>query len=246
MNVYHENDNIYISNPRWDKIAYTDFDKGLWDKVSAVTWTKNGDYLYSTKLKKYLHQFVMAYWYGQEEVIAAKEKKFVVDHLNNNGFDCRLSNLNFIPDNINKAKGLVFDPLRKGSIDLVALNFFKDFQSNKFQITLGFNQPVFLIGPVGNAIELITMKLLYLDFNQTLLDATNILYNFENDKKFSLSKLSYIDIKYEEAKKITLKPVEKGAAVVWRDGEAHLVLNGMTRLVEIPPDKDWYKTKPED
>lgn len=38
----------------------------------------------------------MEKWYGKETLDEMTEKGWVVDHMNNNGYDCRICNLEFL------------------------------------------------------------------------------------------------------------------------------------------------------
>ncbi|QIZ08383.1 hypothetical protein HFZ78_18045 [Priestia megaterium] len=82
---------------------------------------------------------MMIHWYGVEALKEAYEKNFIVEHMNNDPFDCSIHNLSFAPNNVNIAKGQTYDVERKEGIPIAAVNMFKDFESQKFQITIGFN-----------------------------------------------------------------------------------------------------------
>jgi hypothetical protein len=82
---------IYItfSNGDETKIGYTDDIEGLRQIVESSSWSNWKDkYIYSGKYKKYLHQVVMEFWHGTENFQKAKVMGFVVDHIDNNGFNC--------------------------------------------------------------------------------------------------------------------------------------------------------------
>ena len=140
MKAYVEHERIYFKSDKVNSLGYTDYDEELWEIIKDVKWhvklsgkKKEKEYIHSSKLG-YLHRVVMEYWYGRDTMKKANEQNFVVDHLNNNGLDCRMSNLCFIPKNRNTAKGLTYDSKRQDMISEIALNIFKDFQTKKFQI----------------------------------------------------------------------------------------------------------------
>ena len=47
--------------------------------------------------------------YGEEMLSEMTKQGWVVDHMNNNCFDCRISNLEFLPTRHNVAKGQTVD-----------------------------------------------------------------------------------------------------------------------------------------
>ena len=70
------------------------------------------------------------------------QKGFVVDHLNNNHTDCRISNLEFLKKAYNTAKGQAFDVDSKMMKHHMAVNIFKDFSTGCYQITIGCNDDI--------------------------------------------------------------------------------------------------------
>ncbi|WP_423773846.1 HNH endonuclease [Aneurinibacillus aneurinilyticus] len=51
---------------------------------------------------------MMAKWYADDVLRDLTEKGYVVDHMNNDHMDCRISNLEFLKHNRNVAKRTVF------------------------------------------------------------------------------------------------------------------------------------------
>lgn len=171
----------------------------------------------------------------------AYEKKFIVEHMDNDSFNCCIDNLSFAPDNVNKAKGLTYDIEREEAIPIVAVNMFKDFDTQKFQITVGFNKPMYQVSEQGY-IDVTALKLVYKnDFRRTLLDAQEILYEVINNGLLDTGKLHHLDYKAERTILTVLQDGEEGASMIQRNGEWLLVLNEHTRLVKVAPDKDLYQ-----
>lgn len=79
-------DSLTIANEDWDKLASATIRDDYADELMSVTWSKNGEYLYSNKLKVYLHIFIMKKWYGDDVYNRMREAGCVVDHMDNNGF----------------------------------------------------------------------------------------------------------------------------------------------------------------
>lgn len=63
----------------------------------------------------------------------------MVDHMNNNHCDCRISNLEFLKHNRNVAKGQYFDKESALMRHDIAVSLFKDFTTNCYQVTIGCN-----------------------------------------------------------------------------------------------------------
>lgn len=242
--VYRSGETIYINKKKANKLAYTEYNEDLFKLLSSYTWSINGDYLRSGKLNKYLHRYVMEFYYGEEAIKEANEKGFVVDHIDNNGFNCRVSNLCFIPEDLNKAKGLTFDKRRKMVNDLT-LTFYKDFKTGQFQITIAFNKEfVFVQGDRYIQVD----KAYYLyenDFELVLNDAAKILQQVEKNGWFDEEKLSHTKMLYVPSTYIELDEGEKGNLVVERNGKQYLILNENVRLGEIPPNLELFNVDDE-
>lgn len=250
LDISHDNKKIYFKNSEINFYGYTTFDQDLFDKLNSVGWSinekkflnKEKTYIKTGSKKlgeyQYLHQIVMIHWYGLDEFKEANRKKFIVEHHDNDAYNCLLNNLSFAPGNVNKAKGLTYDKERIDALPIVAINFFKDFSTQKYQITLGFNKDFSI--QEGEEIKSITA--LYLvyedDFRIVINDASSLLYNLIEYEKFDLSKLQYIDYKYTES--IYIKLHEDTPSLVEIDGKMAIVLDERTRLVSIAPDPELY------
>lgn len=106
-------DVISISHPDWDFIAHATIRDDYLEEIQSVTWSKNGNYLYNQKLGGYLHIYIMRKWYGDEVCKQMKADDYVVDHMDNNGYNCCIDNLYFLISDENKAKGMTVDKLSK-------------------------------------------------------------------------------------------------------------------------------------
>lgn len=65
---------------------------------------------------------------------------YMVDHMDNNGYNCCVENLFFLLENENKAKGFALDQYSKEKTH-IALTLCRDFETKHFQITIVFNYP---------------------------------------------------------------------------------------------------------
>lgn len=232
-------DDIHISKSEWGKLASTTYREDYFDELSNVTWTKNGEYLYSSKLKKYLHRYIMEKWYGSEMLKFMDANYFVVDHMNNDGFDCRVSNLEFLPNDENKAKGMTLDKQIEQIRNKVAISIFKDFTTELYQLTLGFNIEVGEYRD-GYIYPVTVIKLLYnSDYREVVNDAWKIILDFNLHGIINPTKLSFVDKKVVYSIFFRPKEYEKNAAVITRDGQVYMVINENTRIHSITYDKGW-------
>lgn len=227
-------DDIYISKDGWDKIAFTTYREDYYDELTSVTWTKNGEYLYSSKLKKYLHRYIMEKWYGKEMVEYMDTNGFVVDHMNNTGFDCRISNLEFLPNNDNKAKGLTVDKQIELIRNKAAISIFKDFSTGLYQLTLGFNIDVREVKD-GLLYPLAAAKLLYDgDYREVVSDVWKIILDFNLKGEINTSKLCFIDKKLIYSVFLNVKEHEKNIPIITRNGQSYIVLLPTLSAKKLP------------
>lgn len=255
MKVYHESGKIYFLDQEQDVFGYTNYHEELWGKIQTVNWRviwgkpnskgQRKGYIgtYSKKLGKYnkLHQVVMIHWYGLEALVEAYEKEFIVEHMDNNSFDCTIENLSFAPNNVNIAKGQTFDIERVEAIPLAAINMYKDFETRNYQITIGFNKLVVKKTEEG-LIAMNTIRLVYEnDYRRTLMDAQEILFQLTNKGIIDPKKLNYIHMEEEPAILYDFKEGENRSGVIEIDGKPHIILDDHTRLIKVAPKKELYK-----
>lgn len=191
-------DIIYISHPNWNFIASATIRDDYLDEIQNVTWCKNGDYLYSNKLKKYLHIYIMRKWYGDKCYEKMSSEDYVVDHMDNNGYNCCINNLCFLTNDENKAKGMTVDKLSKEKVYL-ALSLYKDFSTQLYQMTLFFNYSA--VAKISKLRSPAVIELAYLlydrEYELILNDARKVLYDYRRDYSFEPEKLNFIDYHIE-------------------------------------------------
>lgn len=199
--IERNNEKIYLNFGTQEesiKIGSIDDTDELWEIIQSSTWniTKNPKYIYSNKHKKYLHQVVMEYWYGHECCDKMKANDFVIDHIDNNGFNCVSENLAFLNSTKNRFyKGNYYDKLRREKVPVAALHIFNNCKTGKFQITIGFNQP-HILSSTGE-----TLKKLYFlyenkDYDLVLADALYLLESI-NKGILEFSELRFKYWRYE-------------------------------------------------
>lgn len=187
---------IRIGNPDWDFIAKASIKSDYVDELQSLTWSKKGKYLYNNKLKMYLHVYVMRKWYGDELYEKMKSEDYVIDHIDNNGYNCCIDNLWFLNSNENKAKGLTLDKL-SADRRYMALSIYKDFDTQLFQITIVFNYPAKLETMGENAVVELAYLLYDCEYEIVINDARLMLYDYRMGYMFRPSKLSFVDYHIE-------------------------------------------------
>jgi hypothetical protein len=207
-NIFSINGNeITIFNKRWDKIATATIRSDYIDEIQSVTWSKNGEYLYN-KEHGYLHIYIMKKWYGEVLYASMKENDYIIDHMDNEGFNCSISNLCFLTSDENKAKGLTLDKMSREKCH-IALSLYKDFHTQLMQITIVFNYPA--VAKIRELEASAVIELAYLLYNSpdelVINDARMILYEYKNDYSFSPENLHDVDY-HIEGTYGTLVPIE--------------------------------------
>ncbi|MCD8013913.1 MAG: HNH endonuclease [Lachnospiraceae bacterium] len=235
-----EGDTIYIKRPEWNFIATATVRDDYLEEIQSVTWGLNNErYLFNSKLG-YLHTYIMAKWYGEEQCKEMKDKDYVIDHMDNISSNCCINNLCFLSNAYNKAKGLTFDQDNKDK-EYIALTMFKDFSTELYQITIMFNYPATLklVGfDYPSVIEL--AYLLYEgDYRQVLLDAEKILLDYKEDYTFSPEKLRMIDYHIEGSVGKAVPPEVYERYISGNHG------HGVCYFQRIGQLRDWNKDKNE-
>ena len=190
---------VTISHPDWDFLAFASVKDEYADELQSVTWSKKGEYLYSSKLKVYLHVYIMRKWYGDDVCRKMNNEGCVVDHLDNNGHNCCIENLSFLLSDENKAKGMTLDKM-SADRSHIALSMFKDFNTQLFQITIFFNYPPKVVNIEGldrPAVIDLAYFLYDSEYEIVINDARAILYDYRRDYSFDPNRLHFIDYHIE-------------------------------------------------
>ena len=206
------NDEIHISKEGWPLIGLTTYREDYYEELTSKTWTltkansetDDKGYL-SNKTLGLLHRYIVAKWYGQDVLDTMTQKGFVVDHLNNNHTDCRISNLGFLKKAYNTAKGQAFDVDSKMMEHHIAVNIFKDFPTCCYQITIGCNDDIVGETKDGKKYHITAIMLLYdCDYSIVVNDAENILRVYETEGRIDVTKTYACDVKVRKAIDIQL------------------------------------------
>lgn len=195
-----EGNTISITRSDWDFIAVASVKEEYLDEIRSFNWVLNNGYLYCHKISMYLHIYIMRKWYGDKTYEAMKDEGFVVDHMDNNSFNCRIDNLCFLSSDENKAKGMTVDKLSANKTH-IALTLYKDFDTQLIQIVVVFNYPA--IAKIKNLTAPAVIDLAYLlydrEYEMVLNDARTILYDYHKNGIFEPEMMHDIDYHIEGA-----------------------------------------------
>lgn len=244
-NKFKRNGNdIHILRKDWPKIAMTTYREDYYEELTSVTWTATKDYLINGRLGS-LHRYIMGKWYGEEMLKTMTQQGWVVDHMNNDGFDCRISNLEFLPSKHNVAKGQTVDVETKELRHHIALTLCKDFSTGYYQIHIGCNDPISLCNEAtGEVKSLAKLKLLYdCDYRIVITDAEKILLNYGLEGKFQISSLQCIDWKPEFFEMIRVSDEEKERPFIERDGVIYANIGNHIWFHSSAAEEGWTPTK---
>ena len=165
--------------------------------------------------------------------------------MNNDHTDCRLSNLEFLKKSYNTAKGQTFDVDSKRLKNYIAVNLFKDFTTNCYQVTIGFNATMGFIDSSNNIKLVNAVYFLYdCDYSIVVNDAENMLLEYETSRKITVKRNNVSDCQIEYALDFKMTEDEKQEAFFWRNGKLYSVLgNGKFLLDSIHYIEGWLPSK---
>ena len=232
---------------RDDWRARTTYDESKCREIMRREWRKdNNGYIVNSSVGL-LHRYVMKMWYGEDVLTHMAEQGYVVDHMNNDHVDCRISNLEFLKKSYNTAKGQAFDVDSREMKWNIAINIFKDFSTGCYQITIGCNDLIYFFNSENEKAYINNIKLLYnCDYSIVVNDAENILREYDTEKTISLRCLRACKVRVEIAPIIELSEVEKAGCFVWRDGKPYLVLGtGKCYLGSVHYEEGWLPPEQE-
>lgn len=219
---FRSGDTIHIMREKWNRNGLVTYREDYYDELTSTTWIDNNGYLLSKKLGL-LHRYVMEKWYGKEMLDSMTKQGWVVDHMNNIGYDCRISNLEFLPRGNNVAKGQTLDVDAESLRMNIALTLCKDFTTGFYQIHIGCNDPIHVIDSnEQTSSRLAKLKLLYkCDYRIVVNDATQLLKQYELEGIIQINKLRCDDWKKETCEIIPLKENENNLPIIERNGKLY-------------------------
>lgn len=240
-----EGDTVIISQDGWPCTAMCTYREDYYEELTSHIWQMDKNrYPRNQTLGGGLHRYMMKKWYGEDILSDLTEKGYVVDHINNEHNDCRISNLEFLKKNYNTAKGLTLDK-NVGRIRLkLAFSITKDFETGCYQITIACNDNVSWHNPDGKEYLVNSFKLLYSgSYDQypiVLNDAEGLILTYETKHIIELKKTKAAVIRVYRAPQFDLTEEEKRKAFIIRDGKIYTILgNGTSYIYEAASDKNW-------
>lgn len=260
LQMTHNNETIHFYSDQLGVIGHTTYRLDIWSELNKVTWRVNEEkfrkkektYIYtgSTQLghRNDLHQVVMRLWYGDEDFNIAYQDKYIIEHHNNDAFDCRIENMSFASKDLNLAKAHTFDKTQPQLVMQVAVNFYKDFASKQYQTTVFFTDNYILMIN-GKPINIERLYLVYHNnFKLVYTDANRIVDELLENKKIDFRLLSPENVYYEEALFYMRNDGKEISGFNWiidESGQTVLVLGndskGKMFIQSIPPKKDLYE-----
>ena len=229
------------------RIAQTTYREDYYEELQRYTWSINADgYPTNATLGGGLHRYIMSKWYGEDTLKEFTDKGFIVDHMNNNHCDCRITNLEFLKKIYNTAKGYVFDKDSKEIKHRIAVNLFKDFSTGHYQITIGCNDNICRKDQEGIFHYIYAIKLLYTcDYSIVINDAENIIRQYETEEIISVQSTHATSMRVYEAPSLDLTDEEKEMSVIERNGKQYLLLGtGKAFLDSVYFDEGWTPDTP--
>ncbi|MDE9753467.1 hypothetical protein [Staphylococcus delphini] len=239
-------------------VGITNYRKDIWEEFNSVNWYINIEnlekqdksYVYTGSKKfankKFLHAIVMIKWYGEKAVSYAHQNGFIIEHFDNNEHNCMIDNLAFVSNDLNLAKAHLYDKERVKYKDVVAVNFFKDIDTQRYQATFGFNEEV-ILQEKGRFLNVTALKLVYPDdYRQVFQDLTNAMHQIISNRTINLDLLSHEYRELSPTKYIICPSKEEIPVVIQEGGKYYIVLSDRVRLDKIPPNNKLYKREAKD
>lgn len=241
---------VTIYRDSWPCSAQCTYREDYWEELISHTWRMDKNkYPVNQKLGGGLHRYMMKKWYGEKALAEFSKKKYVVDHINNDHSDCRITNLEFLKKDYNTAKGQQLDKDAPRLRQRIALGITKDFDTECYQITIGCNDCICGYDNNGKLHVVDSIKLLYSggynNYPLVINDAENILLSYENGNGIHVERTNATCVRVYYAPSFELTEEEKENVVVTRNGKSYLVIgNGKTYVYRVAPDLGW--TIPDD
>lgn len=239
--VWHEGIFIFIKRDAWHSLCQTTYREDIFQEISSVTWSLNKGYPTNGKFGD-LHRYVMKKWYGEDIVKRFSEDGYVIDHMDNDHTNSCISNLYFLKQDYNTAKGQQFDKDSARIMKDLAISIARDFTTGYFQITIGCNAPIKCKDGHGHEHLVNVIRLLYEGNSYPIVinDADNIIQEYDSTKGFSIKSLHCVDAMVEFAPEIEFSEDEKKSGLAIRNGQVYSVLGtGACSLVKVHHIEGW-------
>lgn len=203
-------------------------DPELLEEVKKYTWTYNKGkhpYIRNAKLGISLHEFVLGFVYGNENIARMQSEGNIIEHLDNNGLNCSYENLHILSEDLNKAKAFTIDKQTKEG-DIFFSAFFMDVyylhNIKQFQLQLFMNDNLYFNTKSNRPVEMFICR--YNDFNDLFIDWIYLL-NCRSKRQFDITKFHAKIIMAKEIPFIDITPEETNSPCIVRDGVLYLNLS---------------------
>lgn len=219
---------IELSRNLWgNRRAYISDYPGLLDEILKYTWTLKVDnhaYLWNSRIKMYLHKFVLVFLYGKDRVDNMLANDHIIEHLDNNGLNCSYDNLHIISSDYNKAKAFTIDKKLNSykEIPSYVTDVYYSHKKQIYQMQVFFNRIIFYEQQSGVPIESFCFQ--YDAFSYMYIDWLYLLESLEKGE-FSINSIHAKKVFAEKRPLITLKESEKDHVIIEREGHYYLKLN---------------------
>lgn len=224
---YEKIGNSYeLSREQWkgEKAFISDY-PNLLQEVQKYTWTYSNGYLRSSKLSISLHQFVLGFLYGKENLSRLLSDGCIIEHLDNNGLNCCYDNLHILSADYNKAKAFTIDKAEMPEIPSFILDAFYSHERKYYQLQVTFNDNLFYLidKKTEECLAVEAFYLQYEKFSELFLDWLYLIglkgidiqpEKFHGDKMIVMPR-----------PKVELKPEEKDAAIIQRGDKLYVRLD---------------------
>ena len=254
LSVYNDTISINIKGMR--KLAFVNYTDELFEIIKSARFRVPDNqeqidkykYPYSNEYKKSLHHIVFDYYFSEDFRKKTYDFGYIIEHLDNDGFNCDISNLFILKKVKNTYKGWNFDKEVKKALPIIGLKIYHILSNKTFQITIAFNQS-FVNSRSEKALN--TIRLLY-DYNYEIVlqDAEQILESIIETGNVNFTKwrelYRYKDIKITYFEDIDLTEEEKKqglGTLIERNGKYYFLVGQSESSVglinSIPYEKDW-------
>ena len=130
LSIY--NDAISINIKGTNKLAFTNYTEKLFEIIKTARFRvpdtidkiEKYKYPYSNEYKKNLHQIVFEYYFGEAFRKKVYDLGYIIEHLDNNGFNCDISNLYVLKKVKNTYKGWNFDKKANESLQIIGFKIY--------------------------------------------------------------------------------------------------------------------------
>lgn len=218
-------DHVRLSRHRWrGHEAMISNYPGLLEAVESYTWTyRDGPhpYLYSERLGKYLHKFVLEFLYGEDKLSTMLSNGNIIEHLDNDGLNCAYDNLHVLSADYNKAKALTIDKKHDSVFPEYVTDVYYSHKKQCYQMQIVFNKDLYRFTEDNAPVE--SFFCLYSEFNNLYLDWLYVLECREKEC-FDITKFHAMHIEPKKRPMLILSEEEKDSVIIERDGEYYLRL----------------------